>query len=124
MQPMLNIALRAARSAGEMIVRSTERLDVISVSEKDARDYVSEIDRTAEQLIVTALRKAYPNHSILGEEGGLLEGSGEGKDYLWVIDPLDGTTNFLRGVPHYAVSVACKYRGRLGHAVVLDPVRQ
>ncbi|UPQ81777.1 MULTISPECIES: inositol-phosphate phosphatase [Pseudomonas] len=124
MQPMLNIALRAARSAGEMIVRSTERLDVISVSEKDARDYVSEIDRTAEQLIVTALRKAYPNHSILGEEGGLLEGSGEGKDYLWVIDPLDGTTNFLRGVPHYAVSVACKYRGRLEHAVVLDPVRQ
>ena len=98
MQPMLNIALRAARSAGEMIVRSTERLDVISVSEKDARDYVSEIDRSAEQLNIAALRNAYPNHGILGEEGGLLEGSGDGKDYLWVIDPLDGTTNFLRGV--------------------------
>ena len=124
MQPMLNIALRAARSAGELILRSTERLDVISVSEKDAKDYVTEIDRAAEQLIVTALRKAYPNHGILGEEGGLSEGSGEGADYLWIIDPLDGTTNFVRGVPHYAVSIACKYRGRLEHAVVLDPVRQ
>lgn len=124
MQPMLNIALRAARSAGELIIRSTERLDVISVSEKDAKDYVSEIDRAAEQLIVNALRKAYPNHGILGEESGLSEGSGEGADYLWVIDPLDGTTNFLRGVPHYAVSLACKYRGRLEHAVVIDPVRQ
>ncbi|MFV0453704.1 MAG: inositol-phosphate phosphatase [Pseudomonas sp.] len=124
MQPMLNIALRAARSAGELILRSTERLDVISVNEKDAKDYVTEIDRAAEQLIVTALRKAYPNHGILGEESGLSQGSGEGADYLWIIDPLDGTTNFIRGVPHYAVSIACKYRGRLEHAVVLDPVRQ
>jgi len=121
---MLNIALRAARSAGELIIRSTERLDVISVSEKDARDYVSEIDRNAEQLIITALRKAYPNHGILGEESGLSQGSGDGADYLWIIDPLDGTTNFLRGVPHYAVSIACKYRGRLEHAVIIDPVRQ
>ncbi|MCW3148546.1 inositol-phosphate phosphatase [Stutzerimonas stutzeri] len=124
MQPMLNIALRAARSAGELIVRSTERLDVISVNEKDGKDYVSEIDHAAEQVIVNALRKAYPNHSILAEENGLLEGTGDGTDYLWIIDPLDGTTNFLRGVPHYAVSIACKYRGRLEHAVVLDPVRQ
>lgn len=124
MQPMLNIALRAARSAGELIVRSTERLDVISVNEKDGKDYVSEIDHAAEQVIVNALRKAYPNHSILAEESGLLEGTGDGTDYLWIIDPLDGTTNFLRGVPHYAVSIACKYRGRLEHAVVLDPVRQ
>ncbi|WP_312703728.1 type III secretion system regulator SuhB [Stutzerimonas nitrititolerans] len=124
MQPMLNIALRAARSAGELILRSTERLDVISVNEKDAKDYVTEIDRAAEQLIVTALRKAYPNHGILGEESGLSQGSGDGADYLWIIDPLDGTTNFVRGVPHYAVSIACKYRGRLEHAVVLDPVRQ
>lgn len=124
MQPMLNIALRAARSAGELIIRSTERLDVISVSEKDARDYVSEIDRNAEQLIIAALRKAYPNHGILGEESGLSQGSGDGTDYLWIIDPLDGTTNFLRGIPHYAVSIACKYRGRLEHAVIIDPVRQ
>ena len=124
MQPMLNIALRAARSAGELIVRSTDRLDAISVNEKEAKDYVTEIDKAAEQSIITALRKAYPNHGILGEEGGLLEGTGEGADYLWIIDPLDGTTNFVRGIPHYAVSIACKYRGRLEHAVVLDPVRQ
>jgi len=121
---MLNIALRAARSAGELIFRSIERLDVISVNEKDANDYVSEVDNAAEQTIVTALRKAYPTHSILGEESGFSEGSGDGKDYLWIIDPLDGTTNFLRGVPHFAVSIACKYRGRLEHAVILDPVRQ
>lgn len=124
MQPMLNIALRAARSAGELIFRSIERLDVISVNEKDAKDYVTEVDRAAELSIVQALRKAYPNHGILGEEGGLLEGKGEGADYLWIVDPLDGTTNFIRGVPHFAVSIACKYKGRLEHAVVLDPVRQ
>ncbi len=124
MQPMLNIALRAARSAGELIARSVERLDAISVNEKDAKDYVTEIDRAAEQTIIAALRKAYPNHGILAEESGLQPGSGDGADYLWVIDPLDGTTNFIRGVPHYAVSIACKYRGRLEHAVVLDPIRQ
>src|SRR5690606_15890132 len=124
MQPMLNIALRAARSAGELIFRSIERLDAISVNEKDAKDYVSEVDLAAEQCIINALRKAYPNHGFMGEESGLTPGSGEGSDYLWVIDPLDGTTNFLRGVPHFAVSIACKYKGRLEHAVVLDPVRQ
>ncbi|MGH8631706.1 MAG: type III secretion system regulator SuhB, partial [Burkholderiales bacterium] len=100
MQPMLNIALRAARSAGELIFRSIERLDSISVNEKDAKDYVTEIDRAAEQTIIQALRKAYPTHSFLGEEGGRIEGSGEGADYQWIIDPLDGTTNFIRGVPH------------------------
>ncbi len=124
MQPMLNIALRAARSASELIFRSIERLDTIKVDEKDAKDYVSEVDRAAEQKIIDALRKAYPTHGIRGEETGFHAGSGEGEDYLWIIDPLDGTTNFLRGVPHFAVSIACKYRGRLEHAVVLDPVRQ
>ncbi|UFH50079.1 inositol monophosphatase family protein [Pseudomonas sp. KNUC1026] len=124
MQPMLNIALRAARSASELIFRSIERLDTLKVDEKGAKDYVSEVDRAAERVIVDALRKAYPTHGILGEESGLHAGSGEGAEYLWVIDPLDGTTNFVRGVPHFAVSIACKYRGRLEHAVVLDPVRQ
>lgn len=124
MQPMLNIALRAARSAGELIFRSIERLDVISINEKDARDYVTEIDRAAEQAIIQALQKAYPTHGFMGEEGGIIQGSGDGADYQWIIDPLDGTTNFIRGVPHFAVSIACKYRGRLEHAVILDPVRQ
>lgn len=100
MQPMLNIALRAARSASELIFRSIERLDTIKVDEKDAKDYVSEVDRAAEQKIIDALRKAYPNHSIMGEETGLHAGTGiEGEEYLWIIDPLDGTTNFLRGIP-------------------------
>jgi myo-inositol-1(or 4)-monophosphatase len=124
MQPMLNIALRAARSAAEQIFRSIERLDVISVDEKEAKDYVTEIDRAAEQSIVNALLKAYPTHGILGEEGTRIEGSGDGADYQWIIDPLDGTTNFIRGIPHFAVSIACKYRGRLEHAVIIDPVRQ
>jgi myo-inositol-1(or 4)-monophosphatase len=124
MQPMLNIALRAARSAGELIFRSIERLDSISANEKDAKDYVSEIDVAAEQCIINLLRKSYPNHGFKGEETGEIAGTGEGADYQWIIDPLDGTTNFLRGVPHFAVSIACKYKGRLEHAVVLDPVRQ
>ena len=78
MQPMLNIALRAARAAAEQIIRSIERLDVITVDEKKAKDYVSEVDRAAEKLIISTLRKAYPNHGFLGEEGGLIEGSGDG----------------------------------------------
>ena len=124
MQPMLTIALRAARQAGDLIFRATERLDLLSIDEKVAHDYVSEVDRAAEQSIIHALQKAYPNHGIQGEEGGIIKGSGEGEDYLWIIDPLDGTTNFLRGIPHFAVSIACQYKKRLEHAVVLDPVRR
>lgn len=124
MQPMVTIALRAARSAGEFIFRATERLDNISSQEKEAKDYVSEVDKAAEEIIVTTLRKSYPNHGILAEERGLIKGTGDGEDYLWIIDPLDGTTNFLRGVPHYAVSIACQYKGRIEHAVVFNPVLQ
>ncbi len=121
MQPMLNIALRAARSAGELILRSTERLDVISVNEKDAKDYVTEIDRAAEQLIVTALRKADPNHGILGEESGLSQGTGEGADYLWIIDPLDGTNNYAHTLPQFAVSIAYYHFGQPVVGVVYNP---
>ena len=106
MQPMLNIALRAARSAGELIIRSVERLDVIAVNEKDANDYVSEVDRAAEQTIIQALQKAYPTHGFLGEEGGSIAGSGDGADYQWIIDPLDGTTNFVRGLPQDMQGIA------------------
>ena len=124
MQPMLNIALRAARSAGELIVRSIERLDAVSASEKDAKDYVTEIDRAAEQAIITAILKAHPDHGITTEISGRITGKGEGADYEWLIEPLNGVTNFTRGVPHFAVSIACKYRGRIEHAVIIDPVRQ
>ncbi len=124
MQPMLNIALRAARSAGELIVRSMERLDTISGNEQDAKDFVTEIDRSAEQAIITAILKAHPDHGINGDAHGRIAGTGEGADYEWIIAPLNGATNFLRGIPHFALSIACKYRGRVEHAVIIDPVRQ
>lgn len=123
MQAMLNIALTAARKAGRIIVRASEELDLIHVEEKGKNDYVSEIDRRAEEEIIYHLHKAYPGHNIQGEEGGWLEGKDGASDYTWVIDPLDGTTNFLRGIPHYAISIACKYRGRLEHGLIYDPVR-
>ena len=123
MQPMLNIALRAARSASELIFRSIERLDTIKVDEKDAKDYVSEVDRAAEQKIIDALRKAYPTHGILGEETGLHKGSGEGEDYLWIIDPLDGTTNFLHGIPHWALSLGLEEEGEIVAGAIYDPTR-
>jgi len=120
MQPMLNIAVRAARNAGNIIARSVDRLDQITINVKAENDYVSEIDRQAEQEIIHTIRKAYPNHGILGEETG----SHEGDEYLWIIDPLDGTTNFLHGFPQFAVSIGLKHKGRLEQAVVYDPLRQ
>lgn len=122
MEPMLNIALRAARKAGEFIVRASDELDRIDVKAKSANDFVSQVDVRSEQIISEALRRAYPEHAIRGEEGGL---SGpENAEYTWVIDPLDGTTNFIRGIPHYAVSIACLRGDRVEHGVVLDPVRR
>lgn len=123
MQPMLTIALRAARKAGELIVRASENLDVVKVTEKGVNDYVTEVDKQAEAEIVYHLQKAYPDHGITGEEGAHQEAA-EGCEYEWIIDPLDGTLNFIRGIPHYAVSIACLYRGKLQHAVVLDPIRR
>ncbi|MDH3561406.1 MAG: inositol monophosphatase, partial [Gammaproteobacteria bacterium] len=120
MQPMLNIAVRAARSAGNIIVRHSERLDQLAVQTKEPNDFVSEVDRQAEQEIIHILRKAYPNHGILAEESGLRQGD----EYQWIIDPLDGTTNFLHGFPHCAVSIALRHKGRLEQAVVYDPLRQ
>jgi myo-inositol-1(or 4)-monophosphatase len=123
MQPMLNIANTAARKAGQLILRASEELDMVQVEEKGKNDFVSEVDRRAEEEIIYHLRKAFPDHAIEGEEGGLREGRDGASDYSWVIDPLDGTTNFLRGIPHYAISIACKYRGKLEHALIYDPVR-
>ncbi|HYK25826.1 MAG TPA: inositol monophosphatase family protein [Steroidobacteraceae bacterium] len=120
MQALLNIAVRAARRAGELIVRSLTRLDSIQVSEKSRNDFVTEVDRAAEREIIATIRKSYPQHAFLAEESGA---SGEGET-VWIIDPLDGTTNFLHGNPVFAVSIACQMRGRLEHAVVYDPLRQ
>lgn len=124
MHPMVNIALRAARSAGELMVRASERLDVIEVENKDINDFVTEVDRSSEQEVLKHLQKAYPDHGYLCEESGHTEGTGQGSDYLWIIDPLDGTTNYVNGIPHYAVSIACLFKGKIEHAVVYDPVRR
>jgi myo-inositol-1(or 4)-monophosphatase len=121
MEPMSNIALRAARKAGELIARATDDLDRIDVESKSANDFVSDVDRSAEKEIIYHLSKAYPDHAFLGEESGL--SGNEESEYRWIIDPLDGTTNFIRGIPHFAVSIACEYRGRIEHGVVLDPIR-
>lgn len=122
MEPTINIALRAARKAGDLIARATEDLDRIDVETKSANDFVSEVDRSAEREIIYHLSKAYPDHAFLAEEGGA--SGNEDSEFRWIIDPLDGTTNFLRGIPHFAVSIACEYRGKIEHAVVLDPIRR
>jgi len=122
MEPMINIALRAARRAGEIIVRASDELHRFEVKAKGINNFVTEVDLNAEREIVYHLQKAYPDHAILAEERGLIGDSGA--EYRWVIDPLDGTTNFIRGIPHYAVSIACLHRGRVEHAVIVDPVRR
>ena len=119
MHPFLNTAVKAARRAGSVIMRHLDRLDRLTVETKSARDYVSEVDRIAESEIVKILLAAYPDHGILAEESGTRDGN----DYVWIIDPLDGTTNFLHGYPQFAVSIALKQRGRLEHAVVFDPLK-
>lgn len=119
---MLNIALRAARKAGEIIARATEQLDSVRVDEKKANDFVTEIDRASEREIIFQIKKAFPDHAFLGEESG--PSGPADAEYRWIIDPLDGTTNFIRGIPHFAISIACEYRGQLEHALVLDPIRR
>ena len=123
MHPLLTIAIRAARTAGNTIIRSSDQLERLTVEQKTLNDFVSEVDRLAEKDIIEIILKAYPNHSILSEEAGAIAAKDkEGEDFQWIIDPLDGTTNFLHGMPHYAVSIACKVKGRLEIAVVYNPV--
>ncbi|MDP2149423.1 MAG: inositol-1-monophosphatase [Parvibaculum sp.] len=124
MQPMLNMALRAARAAGDLIRQSAEKVDLVDVEAKGINDYVTKVDRAAERAIMDVLQKTYPTHGFLGEETGLRDGKGEGADWLWIIDPLDGTTNFIHGFPQFAVSIAVQHKGVTEHAVVLDPMRR
>lgn len=119
MHPLLTIAVRAARRAGELVVRSQHKAATLEVTAKSRNDFVTEIDRAAEAEIVAVIHKAYPQHGILAEEGGR---SG-GDEVVWIIDPLDGTTNFLHGFPQFCVSIAAEVRGRLEVAVVFDPNR-
>src|SRR5271156_568850 len=120
MQPLLNIGMRAARRAGDFIVRNLSRLDSLKIDTKGRNDFVTDIDRKAEADIIATIRRSHPDHAILAEESGR---SGD-SEYVWIIDPLDGTTNFLHGFPTFAVSIAVEHRGRLQHAVDYDPRRQ
>jgi myo-inositol-1(or 4)-monophosphatase len=120
MQPLLNIAVRAARRAGDIIVRAIPRIESVEIHTKGRNDYVSEVDRAAEADIIETVRRLHPDHAFLGEESGA---SGD-NEVVWIIDPLDGTTNFLHGFPTFAVSIGVQVRGRMEHAVVFDPMRQ
>lgn len=120
MHPMLNIAVSAARSAGNIIARAVDRVDALTITHKSQNDFVSEVDKRAEQEIIRLIHKAYPEHAVLAEESG----AHAGNEYEWIIDPLDGTTNFLHGFPQFAVSIALRHKGRLEQAVVYDPLRQ
>jgi myo-inositol-1(or 4)-monophosphatase len=124
MHPLLNIGIRAARRAGTTIVRSLNRLDSLEVASKGRNDFVTEVDRQAEQEIIQTIRRSYPNHGFLAEESGTTRAGAGGDEFVWIIDPLDGTTNFLHGFPQFAVSIALQFRGRIEHALVYDPMRQ
>jgi myo-inositol-1(or 4)-monophosphatase len=120
MHPMLNTAVKAARKAGSIITRASFDVDKLTVRSKQQNDFVSEVDHAAEEAIISVLREAYPTHGFLGEESGFHDKQAE---FLWIIDPLDGTTNFLHGVPQYCVSIALMQKGVPQQAVVFDPNR-
>ncbi len=120
MQPMLNIAIRAAHAAGDYISRQVNNIPNLEIETKSINDFVTRVDRQAETRIIETLLKAFPEHSILAEESGEYGDS----EYQWIIDPLDGTTNFLHGFPHFAVSIALSHNGKLEQAVIYDPMKQ
>jgi myo-inositol-1(or 4)-monophosphatase len=120
MHPMLNTAVKAARKAGSIITRASFEVDKLTIRSKQQNDFVSEVDDAAEAAIISTLRDAYPDHGFLGEESGYQDRDAE---FMWVIDPLDGTTNFLHGVPQYCVSIALLHKGVMQQAVVFDPNR-
>lgn len=122
LHPMLNTAIKAARAAGALINRASMDLDAIKVNTKAPNDFVTEVDQASERVIIDTLLAAYPGHGILGEESGSTRGAKD-SEYLWIIDPLDGTTNFIHGLPVYCVSIALAHRGQVQQAVVYDPTR-
>ncbi len=127
MHPLLNTAVKAARRAGTIINRASLDLDLLKVGRKAPNDFVTEVDRAAEAAIIEVLSNAYPDHDFLAEETGTAgsankQASSAASEYVWIIDPLDGTTNFIHGFPQYAVSIALSYRGQITQAVIYDPV--
>lgn len=119
---MLNVAIKAARTAGAIINRAAFDVEAVRVSTKQANDFVTEVDQASEHAIITTLLDAYPKHGILAEESGTREGRAD-SEFIWIIDPLDGTTNFIHGFPVYCVSIALAVRGRIEQAVIYDPTR-
>ncbi len=122
-QPAVNVMVKAARAGGNILLRHMHRLDALNVVEKERMDYASEVDGLAEEAVVKELRRANPDYAILGEEGGPQKGNRGPSRYTWVIDPLDGTSNYLRGFPHWCVSIALCEGPEPIHAVIFDPLR-
>ena len=122
LHPMINVAIKAARAAGAIINRAALDVESVRVSQKQVNDFVTEVDQAAEQAIIDILLVAYPGHAIWAEESGRTQGA-QDSDYVWIIDPLDGTTNFIHGLPIYCVSIALAVKGRVEQAVVYDPTR-
>lgn len=120
MHPIVNIAVNAARQAGKIILRAQDQLDKIQIIEKGRNDFATQVDKAAEEIIIDIIKKAYPQHAILGEESGL---STNQSDTTWIIDPLDGTTNFIHGFPQYCISIGVTYQDKIQHGVVYDPIR-
>ncbi len=119
MHPILNIAIKAARRAGNIVIRHMDQLERLAIETKGRNDFVSEVDRQAEAEIIRVIHGAYPDHAVLAEESGQQKSN----DFLWIVDPLDGTTNYLHGYPQFAISIALQHRSKLEHAVVFDPLR-
>lgn len=120
MHPLVNIAITAAKEAGNIIHKSSQQLDRIKINEKNQNDFVSDIDLQAERKIIQTIQKSYPDHNILAEESGHID---QGSEYTWIIDPIDGTTNFIHGFPFYCVSIAVQHKNRIEHSVIYDPTR-
>lgn len=120
--PFVNIAIKAARRAGSLILRSLERLDKIQIAEKAPNDFVTSVDNAAEKTIIDVIRQAYPSHGILAEESGRHDSAGD--ETVWIIDPLDGTMNFVHGYPQFTVSIGIQHKGRYEHGIVYDPFTQ
>ena len=119
---MLNVAIKAARAAGVIINRAALDVESVRVSQKMANDFVTEVDQASENIIIDTLLTAYPDHGILAEESGQTRGNPQ-SEHVWIIDPLDGTTNFIHGFPFYCISIALQSKGRIEQAVVYDPTR-
>lgn len=122
MHPMLNIAIQAARKSGKLLLQAQERLDKIEVHPKGKRDYSTNLDRASEKAIIETIQKHYPGHSIIAEESGLSEGS-DPQVPTWIIDPLDGTKNFVHGHPHFSISIAVQVKNNIEVALIYDPLR-